>query len=165
MKRLLLVLVVVALVMGVFGASAIAGPVAKTQYARTECVFVAGAPDVNREVGKDDKIWHVRDLPYFGALSGGGVNTGLVAIDLNQETGSGSIRGTLTVRDEIIGDFDGRFSGHYKDFVWQGRGSATGVGEDAGKLLKVRLQGLDPGTTCGPGAIDAAYWEVVIFDR
>jgi hypothetical protein len=158
-------LVVVALVMGVLGAPAAADPVAKTEFTRTECVFVAGAPDVNRFTGEDGKIWHVRDLPYFGALSGGGVNTGLVAIDLNQQTGSGSIRGTLTVRDEIMGDFDGRFSGHYKDFVWQGRGSATGVGDDAGRLLKVRLQGLDPGATCGADAIDAAHWDIVIFDH
>lgn len=66
-----------------------------------------------------------------------------------------------------MGDFDGRFSGHYKDFVWQGRGSATGVGDDTGKLLKVRLRGIDPGTTCGAdsGAIDAAHWDIVIVDH
>ncbi|MDH3470985.1 MAG: hypothetical protein OEM94_06680 [Acidimicrobiia bacterium] len=168
MRRILLVLVVIALVMGVMAAPVGAGAVDKTEYSRTECVFATGPPGAVEMTGKDDMIWHIRDFPYVGFLTDdgepAGINSGLAAIDLNTKSGSGSIRGTLTVRDEVMGDFDGFFSGHYKDGEWQGRGSAGGVDDDAGKLLKVRLEGLDVEATCGAGASDAARWEVEIID-
>jgi len=172
MKRLLLALIVMALVVGVLAAPAGADPAEKTEYTRTECVYATGAPDV-REVGKDGKILHIRSFPYIGFLSDDGrpigVNSGFAAIDLNRENGSGSIRGNLTIRDEAMGDFDGRFSGHYQDFAWEGRGSAIGVDGDSGKLFKARLEGLDPEAACEPlggvqPASDAALWHVVIID-
>jgi hypothetical protein len=136
-------------------------------FTRTECVIATGPPVVT-QTGRDGHVLHIRDFPYLGSLSDGtgqpGTNSGLVDIDLNLATGTGSIRGTLTVRDEEMGDFDGRFSGHYKDGVWVGRGAAIGVNDDVGKLLKMELVGLDPVDACGPEDYwqDAAAWEVVI---
>jgi hypothetical protein len=141
-------------------------------FVRTECIIATGPPLVT-QTGSDDHVLHIRDFPYLGFLSEGpgqtGTNSGLVDIDLNLATGSGSIRGTLTVRDEVMGDFDGRFSGHYKDGAWVGRGAATGVNDDVGKLLKMELVGLDPEDVCGDspspmGWADAARWEIVITD-
>jgi len=137
----------------------------KTEYTRTECVYPTGPPD-QRESG-NPPVLHIRNFPYLGILTHDsgpvGSNSGLVDIDLNLKSGSGSIRGTLTINDPVMGSFEGRFSGQYHDGVWQGRGSAKGIGVDAGKLLKVRLQGLDPGD-CEPGAVDAAHWDIVIID-
>ena len=163
-KSLLLVLLVVVL-LATTAAPGVAQPdngAERTKYTRTECVYPTGAP-VQRFSG-NPPVWHVRDFPYLGILTDGygdfmGTNSGIVDIDLNWKSGSGSIRGTLTIDDEEMGAFEGRFSGHYQGGVWQGRGSAYGTGE----LLTMQVQGLDPETTCGVGAIDAAQWDIVII--
>ncbi len=146
-----------------------AAPPDQAEFARTECVIATGPPRVVETTGQ---AVHIRDFPYLGFLTDGsgtptGTNSGFVDIDLNLAEGTGSIRGTLTVRDAVMGDFDGRFSAHYKDFAWEGRGAARGVNGHAGKLFKMRVVGLVPGDTCGPpipgiGWSDAARWEVMI---
>jgi len=117
-------------------------------------------------------ILRYRNFGYVGILTDNehptGTNRGVVDIDLNRETGAGTIRGTLEVRDKAMGDFDGRFDGEYERGLWRGRGWATGVGGHAGKLLKMDIEGLDP-STCPEHpdlgtAIDGARWEVVIVD-
>ena len=47
----------------------------KADYERTECVYPMGAPD--QSYSGNPPVWHVRDFPYFGILTGGtgsGVN-------------------------------------------------------------------------------------------
>lgn len=171
MRRRVLVALVVAVGLVMVTVPAGAAEAEKAEYTRLECVYAMGAPEVS-EVGKDGMILHFRGFPYLGILADNGyqhgTNEGMVAIDLNLKEGTGSIRGTLSVRDEEMGNFDGAFSGHYKDYVWEGRGAAVGIDGSAGKLLKVRLQGLDP-KDCPPllgtyPAIDAAHWEVLVID-
>ena len=181
MRKTIVMVFVVVMVIGLVVSPATAAPgvaergngVDGTEYTRTECVYPTGMPG-QRESG-NPPVWHVRNFPYLGILTDGsglvvGSNSGVVDIDLNLRTGSGSIRGTLAISDRM-GAFEGRFSGHYQDGVWQGRGSAIGTGGDTGKLFKVVLQGLDP-TECpvlqSPGgplaAIDAASWDIVVID-
>lgn len=167
-------LVVVLMAMTAAPGAALPGNGAETaEYTRTECVYPTGAPD--QWLSGNPPVWHVRDFPYLGILNDGGsfsgTNTGTVDIDLNTKSGSGSIRGTLNIDDFEMGTFEGSFSGHYRDGVWQGRGAANGTGEDTGQLLKMQLQGLDP-DDCPPletpvgqlGAVDAAQWDVVIIN-
>ena len=172
-NRLIIVLSVVAMTAAV-ALPAGAAPPTTSQFTLTECVIATGPPAVFEQTG--GQVLHIRGFPYLGFLadeSGNptGTNSGLVSIDENLNEGTGSIRGTLQIRDAVLGDFDGRFSAHYRDFVWQGRGAATGVGESAGKLLKMRVTGLDPAATCGdppfPGIdwSDAAAWSVTITEK
>jgi hypothetical protein len=149
-----------------------AAPPDTEEFARTECVIATGPPRVVETTGQ---ALHIRDFPYLGLLTDGdgtptGTNSGFVDIDLNLKEGTGSIRGSLTVRDAFMGDFDGKFSAHYQDFAWQGRGVAKGVGDDAGKLLTMWVDGLVPSDVCGSPPIpgldwsDAAAWDVLITD-
>jgi len=173
-NRIIAMFSVLALTMAAAVPVSAAPPNAST-FARTECVIATGPPSVVNQTGHDDQILHIRGFPYLGFLTDGdgdrtGVNSGLVSIDLNTNEGTGSIRGTLQIRDAVMGDFDGSFSAHYRDFVWQGRGAATGIGDSAGKLLKMRVGGLDPVATCGDSPVpgldwsDAGTWSVTITE-
>ncbi|MBT8166087.1 MAG: hypothetical protein HKO63_03100 [Acidimicrobiia bacterium] len=174
-NRLIIVLSVVAMTAAV-ALPAGAAPPTTSQFTLTECVLATGPPAVFERTGNDAQVLHIRGFPYLGFLTdeGGnltGTNSGLVSIDENLKNGTGSIRGTLQIRDAVLGDFDGSFSAHYRDFVWQGRGAATGVGESAGKLLKMQVTGLDPAAVCGDPPVpeidwsDAAAWSVTITEK
>ncbi len=137
------------------------------EYSLTECVYPDGP---STEPAIRGNLVRYRDLAYVGILSSNGattgVNRGVVDIDLNQDTGVGTIKGTMAVRDDVLGEFEGRFQGNYQRGVWQGKGWATGVGRSAGKLLKVDLTAFDPSRCPTHGdygaAMDAAEWSVVI---
>lgn len=140
----------------------------QAHYSRTECVYLSGRPEERHSEG--GTVLHYRNFPYLGIFSDGsgqiGTNRGMVDIDLNQETGSGSISGTLSIRDTVMGDFDGRFSGDYTNGLWQGTGSAIGVDAALGRRLEMDLQAFDP-TGCPAHAdhgraVDGAFWTVVI---
>lgn len=170
-NRLIILLSVVAMTAAVALPASAARPAA-SRFALTECVIATGPPAVFERTGDGGQILHIRGFPYLGYLTDedgnpAGTNSGLVDIDENLKEGTGSIRGTLQIRDAIFGDFDGSFSAHYQDFVWQGRGAATGVGESAGKLLKMDVAGLNPAAACGPGIdwSDAAAWNVTIVEK
>jgi hypothetical protein len=159
---------------------ALAAPPPTTEYTRTECVLATGPPAVLERTGNGDRVLHIRDFPYLGLLTDAsgnltGSNSGVVDIevndiDVNPVRGTGSIRGTLAIRDAFIGDFDGTFSAPYKGGVWEGRGVATGIGDDAGKHLTLAVRGLDPVGVCGdppPGLswADAAAWTVLVREK
>ena len=144
-------------------------PAKRVEYQRAECVTPTGGAAVNEVV---DGVLTIRDLPYLGVLTDEagnqtGTNTGLVDLDLDRTSGKGWIRGTLTIRDTIMGDFDGTFRARYRDFAWEGRGEAQGVDEDEGKRLKMDVASFVPDeAACGPapqaGWIDGAVWDVEV---
>ena len=130
-------------------------------FSRTECVYPASADSAYGDPLEFDG-------GYVGTLTDGdeptGVNRGLYALD--QEGGTRTIRGTLAIQDEVMGEFEGRFLGRFDASLWQGQGWATGVGDDAGKLLTMGVAGFDS-ATCPRHpdygiAFDGAVWDVVI---
>jgi hypothetical protein len=132
-------------------------------FSRTECVYPAGA-----DSAYGDPIEF--DGGYVGTLTDDsestGVNRGLYG--LGQEGGTRTIRGTLAIRDETMGDFDGRFQGRFETSRWEGQGWASGVGDHTGKLLTMGIEAFDS-ATCPRHpdyglAIDGTVWNVVIVD-
>ena len=165
-------LVLVSLMVGATVPAA-AAPAERVEFSRTECVYLdPNEPPPSIKFNKKMTVVHYRDFSYVGVLRDDGIetgsNSGVVDVDLNLRRGTGSIRGTLAIRDQVMGDFDGRFSGNYESFAWTGRASAKGVGQDSGKLLKMSLEAISP-TECpvheefGP-ARDGAIWTVSIIN-
>lgn len=141
----------------------------RADYQRTECVIATGPPAPSDPI---EGVFVVRDLPYLGVLfdeSGAqvGTNEGVVSLEQNAD-GSGWIRGTLEIRDAVMGEFDGSFAAIYENFEWAGRGEADGVGDHEGKRLTMDVRSFHPDVaTCGPapsaqGWIDGAQWDVSV---
>jgi hypothetical protein len=138
------------------------------RYSRTECVYSAGPPGAGSTT--EGNLIRYRNLPYVGILTDDGdelgINRGAVDIDLNRETGTGTIRGSLAIRDRMLGYFDGHFEGEYRGGMWEAQGSASGRDRNLNQILTVDAVAFDP-SECPAHpdygvAIDAAVWSIFI---
>jgi hypothetical protein len=73
-----------------------------------------------------------------------GTNTIVLNFNLNLKNGSGSIYGTFRLQpDEVNGAWQGRFSGHFTNFVTTVHAVGHGTGDIAGLQEMITLHGAD----------------------